>query len=178
MRAGGPRPGGADALSVRQPPRAVDPVLPRLAEQLRRSIEGGAWHGPAVLDALDGVTPERAARHPIAGAHCIWELVLHLAATYDIVLRRLDGEARPVTPEEDWPAVPEPTEEAWDAAVARLRAVDAEMRERILRFDTGRLDEPLVPDPPYTAYVQFAGLAEHNTYHAGQMVLLRRAMAG
>lgn len=156
----------------------MDPILTRLAEQLRRSIEGGAWHGPAVLDALEGVNPEEAARHPIAGAHSIWELVLHLAATYDVVLRRLDGEARPLTPEEDWAAVPEATEEAWDAAVARLRAVDRALRERILRFDAGRLDEPLVPEPPYTAYVQLAGLAEHNTYHAGQMVLLRRAMEG
>ena len=35
--------------------------LARLEDQLQRAFEGGAWHGPAVLEVLAGVTPAEAA---------------------------------------------------------------------------------------------------------------------
>ncbi len=60
----------------------------RLEEQLKRALEGEAWHGPSVLESLAGVTAEEAAAHPIPGAHSIWELVLHLTSDYGLVLRR------------------------------------------------------------------------------------------
>lgn len=73
--------------------------LERLETQLRLSFEGGAWHGPSVLEALEDVTPEAAYAHPVAGAHSIWELVLHLGGTYRLVLRRLQGsDAQPLQP--------------------------------------------------------------------------------
>ena len=148
----------------------------RLEDQLRRAIEGGAWHGPAVLELLDGVTAEQAAERPIAGAHTIWELVLHLAGTYRLVLRRLEGDAAPLTPDEDWPGVPVPTEVGWRAAVADLRTLNGEARRAVAGFDPSRLDHPLVVEPPYTAWVQFVGLTQHDLYHAGQIALLKRAI--
>ena len=99
--------------------------LERLETQLTRSFEGGAWHGPSVLDALKEVTPEMAYGHPLTGAHSIWELVLHLSGTYGLVLRRLGGEDAQLTPSEDWPPVPSPTLSAWsDAIVLLKRAYD------------------------------------------------------
>ena len=76
--------------------------LSRLDEQLRRALEGEAWHGPSVLETLEGVSAEQAAAHPLAGAHSIWELVLHLSGDYSLVLRRLGGDGRQLTESEDW----------------------------------------------------------------------------
>ena len=149
--------------------------LERLEEQLRLSFEGEAWHGPSVLDALDGVTADVASAHPIAGAHSIWELVLHLTNTYRLVLRRLDGDARPLSADEDWPDVPSPTETNWRTAVDELRRVNATLRRVVANFRDDRLDEPVVEQPPYSAYVQFIGTTQHDLYHAGQIVLLKRA---
>ena len=64
----------------------METELRRLEEQLERTLEGGAWHGPSVLEVLEGVTAAQAAAHPIAGAHSIWELVLHLCSDYKLVL--------------------------------------------------------------------------------------------
>ena len=152
--------------------------LARIDAQLQRTLEGGAWHGPAVLELLAGVTPEQASAHPIAGAHSIWELVLHLVGTYRLVLRRLQGDATQLALEEDWPAVPDTTAESWQAAIDALRAVNEEARRAVARFDAARLDQPLVAEPPYTAYVQFIGLTQHDLYHAGQIALLKRALGG
>jgi len=150
--------------------------LERIEMQLGLSFEGGAWHGPSVLEVLDGVTAEAAYEHPIAGAHSIWELVLHISAGYRLVLRRVHGDGRPQTPEEDWPAVDAPTPAAWLGATRDLRELNGELRRVVLAFDAERLDAPLVPEPSYTAYTQFIGMTQHDLYHAGQIVLLKRAM--
>ena len=52
----------------------------RLRDLLDRVVAGDAWHGPSLLALLATVPPELAARRPIAGAHSIWELVLHAGA--------------------------------------------------------------------------------------------------
>ena len=48
----------------------------------------------------------------------------------------------------------------------------------MIGFNPGRLDALLVADPPYPAYTQFVGLTQHDLYHAGQIALLKRALAG
>jgi uncharacterized damage-inducible protein DinB len=150
--------------------------LQRLEEQLERALEGEAWHGPSVLEVLEGVSAHQAAAHPVAGAHSIWELVLHLCSDYDLVLRRLGGDGRQLTESEDWPIVPEPSAENWSESVRKLKQLNAELRRAIGSFPRERLDEPLVPEAPYTAYTQFIGVTQHHLYHAGQMALLRKAL--
>jgi uncharacterized damage-inducible protein DinB len=147
----------------------------RLEDQLKKAFEGEAWHGPSVLEALEGVSGEIAAAHPIAGAHSIWELVLHLGGTYGLVLRRLDGYGGQLKESEDWPPVPEPTAENWSDAIRVLKKLNDDLRQAVKSFPEARLDEPLVPESPYTAHTQFIGVTQHNLYHAGQMALLKKA---
>lgn len=149
----------------------------RLEEQLRRTLEGEAWHGPSVLELLAGVSAAQAASHPIAGAHSIWELVLHLRSDYDLVLRRLAGDGHPLTAAEDWPSCPAATEENWRQTVRELELRNERLRQAVREFPAERLDELLVPEVPYTAYAQFIGVTQHNLYHAGQIALLKRALA-
>src|SRR5262245_3793432 len=134
--------------------------LRRLDEQLGRALEGEAWHGPSVLELLDGVTADEAAAHPIEGVHSIWELVLHLGSDYDLVLRRLSGDGRQLTPSEGWPAMPEPSAEAWRESVHALKQRNADLRQALQSFPVERLDEPLVAEVPYTAYTQFIGVTQ------------------
>src|SRR5215470_15045648 len=103
----------------------------RLEDQLRRALEGEAWHGPSVLELLSGVSAAQAASHPIAGAHSIWELVLHIGSDYDLVLRRLAGDGHPLTAAEDWPPCPASTEENWRQTVRELERVSAKLRQAV-----------------------------------------------
>jgi uncharacterized damage-inducible protein DinB len=153
----------------------VSRELERLEEQLQRSFDGEAWHGPSLREVLDGVTAEEAAQHPIPGAHSIWELVLHLAGTYSLILRRLNGDATDLSPEEDWPTVDAPTAANWSAALNVLRSLNEQLRAAVRRFNQDALDH-LMGNLKYTAYAQFIGVSQHDLYHAGQIVLLRRAL--
>lgn len=148
----------------------------RLEEQLLRALEGEAWHGPSVLELLDGLTPDQAAAHPIAGAHSIWELVLHLTTDYGLVLRRIAGDGRELTMTDAWPAVSERTEENWRETLSALQELNAELRHAVRNFPPERFDEQLVAESPYTAYTQFIGVTQHSAYHAGQIALLKKAL--
>ena len=150
--------------------------LKRLEEQLEKALEGEAWHGPSVLEVLEGVSAEQAAARPIAGAHSIWELVLHLCGTYGLVLRRLSGDGRQMTESEDWPSLPAPTAENWSHSIGALKQLNEELRQAVRNFPVERLDQPLVPEASYTAYTQFIGVTQHNLYHAGQIALLKKPL--
>jgi len=42
-------------------------------------------------------------------------------------------------------------------------------------FPEERLDQPLVPESPFSAYAQFIGVTQHTLYHSVQIALLKRA---
>ncbi|MDX1501937.1 MAG: DinB family protein [Thermoanaerobaculia bacterium] len=145
-----------------------------LADQLERAFRGGAWHGPSVLEALDGVDAVLAARRPIGSAHTIGEIVLHLTAWIDVARRRIAGEAIAALPDEaDWPAAGG-EEAAWRTARERLDDAHARLHAAALELDDERLDDPVAGSDP-TVRGQLLGVLQHNVYHAGQIVLLRRA---
>jgi hypothetical protein len=126
-----------------------------------------------VLEVLEGVTPAQAARRPVAAAHSIWEIVLHIAVWEDVVRRRALGEKYNPNNEQDWPAVPSTDDGAWRETLARLTAGHHALRGVIASFDPGRLDQPLVPKGS-TAYAQFHGAVQHDIYHAGQIAVLKK----
>jgi uncharacterized damage-inducible protein DinB len=131
-----------------------------------------------VLDqVLAGVTAEQAAARPIAGAHSIWEIVLHVATWAEIARARLDGRATADPPVEvDWPPVRDTTASDWDAALDRLRESHRDLAVRVREFDEAKLDARL-PGLEYSAWYLLHGVVEHSTYHGGQILVLHRAAA-
>src|SRR5437867_7153329 len=111
--------------------------IERMAKQLQRAYAGPAWHGPSVKEALEGVTPEIAARRPISAAHSIWELVHHIGAWADIPRRRILGEREfQITDEINFPTVTETTAAAWQRSLDNL----AESQRKIVDL-VGTLSE-------------------------------------
>lgn len=113
----------------------------RIADQLRRAFDGDAWHGDSVLEILEGVTAAQAAARPIARAHTIWELVLHIAAWDDAVLRRLVGAAVTLSDAQNFPSVTDASETAWRKALTDMRRVHEELVSAVSVLPDSRLDE-------------------------------------
>jgi uncharacterized damage-inducible protein DinB len=148
----------------------------RIADQLQRAFDGEAWHGDSLFEILAGVTAARAAAHPIKGAHSIWELVLHIAAWDDAVLRRFAGIAVELSDVENFPAVTDTSEAAWLAALARARRAHHDLIAAVNELPDSRLYE-MVPGkegPHYTFYYMLHGVVQHELYHAGQIALLKK----
>jgi len=149
--------------------------IKRIKSQLRRAFQGEAWHGPSVMELLRDVTAEQAAAHPIAGAHSIWELTLHIAAWERFVMRRIvEAEALDPTDEENFPAVVDTSAKAWTAALEAVNRNHAELLDAVAGLDDERLAE-IVPGKPYSIYFMLHGVIQHDLYHAGQIALLKKA---
>ncbi len=143
----------------------------RIADQLRRAFTGNAWHGAPISELLQDVTTEQASVKPLASAHSIWELVLHIEvyvhiaheATQGIPMPKLFGTG------EDWF---EPTD-AWEADRMRLFEAAERLAVSIEAFEDERL-MATVPGRGYDFYHLFHGIVQHSLYHAGQIAMLKR----
>ena len=147
----------------------------RAAYSIERSLAGPMWHGPALIDLIGDVTAEQAAARPVAGAHTIWELVLHLITWTDVVRDRLHS-TKPVeaTPEQDWPKVTDTSADAWRDAVERLKEAKRLLAEDVRALPDAKFDER-VPGRDYPLSVMLRGVVEHDTYHGGQMAIIKKA---
>jgi len=145
----------------------------RFADQLERSFRGGAWHGPAVAEALEGVDAELAMARSLPG-HSIHEITGHLAYWLNAATERIGGAAAGVEDgRSDWPE-PEPDGRGWDALLAELDAAHRRLHAAVLALDDSRLDDSVAGSDPSLRGMLF-GVLQHNAYHAGQIVLLKRA---
>lgn len=149
----------------------------RLADQLKRALNGDAWHGPSWRESLEGIAREAALQRPIPGAHTIAEIVLHATTWHDVVRRRLHGESPQVSDAEDWPTAAFADEAAWSAAVARLFETGSALVATVGRFPADKLHEKR-PGVDGEWFDLIIGELQHVLYHAGQVSLLRRAHVG
>lgn len=150
----------------------------RILERLERAHRAKAWCGPALGEALDGVTAPLAAKRPMKGVHTIWELVEHVASWNEIVAGRLEGvnpKTMPVTPEWNYPPVVRTTPAAWKATRRRLARTEARLKRAIAAFPVARIGRRR-PRFDYTWDLLINGQIEHILYHTGQIAMLRRAL--
>lgn len=148
----------------------------RIAAQIERAWHGEPWHGGgAMAEILAGIDAELASLRKFPALHTIWEIAAHLAATQEILLRRLDGDETTLDlPEEvEWPPILDSSPAAWSELLQRLDTNDRKLQRRIVGFPDERLAQPLVTGGS-SAYNNFHGYIEHNAWHAGQIVLLAK----
>lgn len=145
-----------------------------IADQLRRAFDGDAWHGPALLELLEDVDSGTAAAKPLADVHSIWELVLHIAAWDGAALKRLAGKKCQLKGEQNFPRMPEPTDDTWRAAVQKAKLTHEELVGTVAGLSEKQLREQ-VPGKRYDFYHMLHGVAQHELYHAGQIAILKKA---
>lgn len=133
-------------------------------------------HPPTRLTGLD----------PAPGRHSIGELVLHIACWKYAVRRRLVGGPSGSFPRSpsNWPAVPDPADaKAWKADRALLRDEHALVVEAIREFDPALCDDlaPKMTGSGAESSTTFGdlimGVVMHDTYHTGQIQVLKRLCA-
>jgi uncharacterized damage-inducible protein DinB len=153
------------------------PDTTELARAIQATVTGPVWHGESLATLLRPVSASDAAAHPIAGAHSIWELVLHIASWAGIAEQRLALEPTDEPDdEEDWPAPPRATSANWTGARAELAATHARLASAVSRLTPAALNRR-VPGRNYTVCTMLHGVVEHGAYHGGQIALLTKALA-
>jgi hypothetical protein len=150
----------------------------RLREQLVRIL---AWEEAHVgFDkAVDGIPVDKRGVRASGFEHTLWELLEHMRiAQADILDFSVNAEYvhNLKWPDDYWPASPSPpTASAWDHSVASFREDRAqltklarEIHDLYARVPTGKGQQ---------TYIRAILLvADHNSYHLGQLVALRKAL--
>jgi uncharacterized damage-inducible protein DinB len=128
-------------------------------------------------EALAGTTPRLRATAPPDGGHTVWELLEHMRIAQEDILRyTLDASWKsPTWPEGYWPASKKPSAAAWRASVA---AFERDLRRAVaLARDPKRDLTRLIPHGEGRTYLrQVLVIADHNSYHVGQIVQTRKAL--
>jgi hypothetical protein len=148
-----------------------------LREHLLYLLRGGGAHlhfDAAVADLPPQMRGARAAGVP----HTPWRLVEHLRiAQWDILeFSRNPKHVSPPFPEGYWPhedAPPDAT--AWDRCLAAFRA-DLQAMQDLVANPSTDLFAAIPHGEGQTILREALLLADHNAYHLGQLVLLRRVL--
>jgi hypothetical protein len=154
-----------------------------IADLIERIMTGDPWHGPSVARILEGVSAVSAARPGPGGTHGIWELVLHMTGWAREVTARLHGRAAQEPDGGDWPAIGDPTPARWRAAQDALFDAHRELAGGVRALDPVILSRPMKDyrdnalGTGLSHYLTLHGLVQHTVYHAGQVALLKRALA-
>lgn len=155
----------------------MDERITEALRHLKPSKGFRPWHGgPTAVGALRGVSAEVASWRPYADRHTIWELALHVAYWNYAVERRLceHPRARFWRTPSDWPR-PDPAgdQAAWNDDRRRVRETHESLARAVAAFESERLDD--VSGEGRTTFVDLiTGVLLHDTYHAGQIQLMKR----
>src|SRR6516165_4984034 len=118
-------------------------------------------------------------KRPKDAPHSPWELLEHLRiAQWDIIEYALNPKhSSPDFPSGYWPKSPEPPDAtAWDKSVAAFRSDLKKLAARIENPPTDLLAP--IPHANNQSLLNKALLvADHNAYHIGQLVLVRRLLS-
>lgn len=145
----------------------------QIAKHFRDIHFGGNWTCSNLKDNLKDVTWQQATTK-ISSFNTIAALVFHMNYYVSAVLKVLQGgplEAKdmysfdhpPIESEEDWNRLLEKT---WDDAENFAKLIE--------QFPEDRLLETFINDDYGTYYRNFNGIIEHNHYHLGQVVIIKK----
>ena len=149
----------------------------RMRDNLEELLRGGSAH-IALEQALAGLPGEARTRRPAGFRYSIWELLEHMRIAQEDILRyTLDPNwESPPWPEGYWPRADEDLSDArWQETVDRFRT-DLEAVIRLVHNKDLDLTAPIPHGEGRTYLREVLLVADHNAYHLGQIVALRRAL--
>ncbi|HEX6811648.1 MAG TPA: DinB family protein [Planctomycetota bacterium] len=144
-------------------------------EAMVRQLHGAPSH-KHLLHSLEGIDAARAGQLVGRSPHSIFQVLRHMQYWLDITLQRLDGRPqRPAAAALGWASPAAPREGEWADAVAmfdaRLQALAARIRDPKLDLTT-----IVQPDSGVSAREEILMIQGHNSYHLGQIVVLRQEL--
>ena len=146
------------------------------ARTLEEGYGPGAWHGPDLKAAIEGVDTTLAFWRPGPERHNIAEIALHHAYHLHHVQSRLTGQ--PASPflvaGDDWFALPSAADLSWSQIQALVESNHKRVIDTVRAIGEGKVSSPLKDDEQFDLVL---GITSHAVYHAGQIQLLKRLAA-
>jgi len=149
----------------------------RLREHLLELLSGGGAH-LTFERAIADLPPELRGQRPQGTPHTPWRLLEHLRiCQWDILeFSRSSGHVSPDFPDGYWPSEDAPRDaDAWESSVQAIEQDLAAMKELVADPNVDLL-APFPWGKGQTLAREAMLLADHNAYHLGQLVEIRRML--
>jgi hypothetical protein len=148
-----------------------------LRKQLVENLNGSNAHADFAQSIRDFPAELRGTR-PKGAPHSPWEVLEHMRiAQWDILeFSRAAKHASPKWPEGYWPPQPEPPDDkAWDRSVHQF-CQDNDALCKLVSDESNDLFAEIPHGDGQTLLREALLAVDHNAYHLGQLVLLRRTV--
>lgn len=148
-----------------------------LRDHLVELLDGGHAH-IRFDDAVKDFPPELRGKRPDGSPHSAWELLEHLRiAQWDILeFSRDPKHVSPKFPSGYWPTSAAPADNAsWNKSIADFRR-DLNALAGVAREQSIDLHAKIPHGDGQTVLREILLAADHNAYHLGQLVLVRRML--
>jgi hypothetical protein len=148
-----------------------------LRRHLIALLEGGSAH-ITFSEALAEFPIEKSGLRPGNAPHSAWELLEHLRIAQEdiVVFSHSKDYVQPKWPDDYWPPSPDPKDaKEWTASVKAVHRDLARFIE-MLKDEKQNLFEPFPWGDGQTLLREALLIADHNAYHLGQLMLLRRML--
>jgi uncharacterized damage-inducible protein DinB len=133
---------------------------------------GDCWIGTNFKEVLHGVGAVNAVKNIADSTNSTWQLVAHITYWRSLVVNRLTGSDNP-PPFQDFHLPDSYTEENWRQALHDFEAAYHLLRNAIHHFKEENLYKPS-PRKEQTFYDLMMGCLQHDAYHLGQLLLLKK----
>ncbi|PAE23940.1 MULTISPECIES: DinB family protein [Bacillaceae] len=145
-------------------------------EQLDMHWHENEWFA-SIDQALHEVTAAEAAWRSSGNSNSIWQIVNHLIFWNEDITHRIEGTENPRKAQDNEvtfgnPGDPE-DESGWAQTVQRLNDVMNKLKEVIAELDDEKLKAPYAANSNSIERL-LSNIMMHDTYHVGQIVLLRK----
>jgi len=144
----------------------------RIVKLFEALQHGDCWIGTNFKATLHGVDAAIAADTISADSNSIWQLTNHIIYWRITVVNRLTGSDNP-PPFKDFLLPGELNEPSWKQTLQDFEAAYHTLRTAIHNMKDEQLDKPS-PKEGQSFYQLIMGCLQHDAYHLGQMMLLKK----
>jgi hypothetical protein len=148
-----------------------------IREQLLSLLKGGNAH-MSFDDAVSGFPLDKINTRVPQGSYLVWHLLFHMRVVQWDILEfvRNPGHVSPDFPDEYWPRSGETATSArWKEIVRDVKA-DLKALEDMVQDPRTDLFGPIPHAQDYTVFREILLAADHNAFHVGELVCLRRVL--
>jgi hypothetical protein len=148
-----------------------------LRRRVIAQLEGGQAYAP-VEEIVRGFPPALAGRSIDGLRHTAWEILEHLRiAQWDIMNSALGPDSiPPPLSDEHWPKHPAPEDGAEWQRTVDVFLQGLERAKRLASDPSTDLGGAVLHDTGETILRRILLIADHNAYHLGQLMMIRRAL--
>lgn len=137
--------------------------------------DGECWIGLNFKQAIKGIDEAIAAKKTSNAFNSIWQLVNHIIYWRKTVMIRLQGVlGNPPIP--DFYQPDKTDKQSWKETLLHFEEVHQELIKAIRAFPPGKLNN-VSPMQEQTNHQLLIGCLQHDSYHMGQIILLKKSNA-